>query len=128
MTAELSPELLRRVLVTTGFEYTDQLFWREDNGLLTIYAECSDFFDWGCSDVEPIETEADVDMLEQCLIDLRAATGDRYPLWLTELYAARRRRRVPAPMMLGEGKYAMGAATEALFTAEALSVPEQEQP
>lgn len=121
---ELSAELIRRVLVTTGFDYTGDLFWRHDHGVLTMYANCSDFFAWACADCEPIETAADVELLEQCLADLRSATGERYPMWLTELYAARRRGRRPATAFTAPGnRYDVGDGIRPLFLAagEALS-------
>lgn len=114
--AELPADLIRRVLVATGFDYTGELFWRHDNGVLSLYADCSDVFAWACADCEPIETEADVALLEQCLRDLQAATGETYPRWLTELYAARRRRRQVAGFLMDPGsRHYVGDATGLLF-------------
>jgi hypothetical protein len=92
---ELSPDLLRRVLVVFEFDNCDGLFWRVDDGVLSIYVECSDFFGWAIADVEPIETEADVIALEQAKADLIVAEGCRWPMWIAELYAARRRHKRP---------------------------------
>lgn len=114
----LSDAQLRRILEITSFEYCDSLFWRKtaDDPELLMFANCSDFFAWGCSDVEPIETKADVDLLERCLADLRSASGEPYPLWLGELYAARKRQMAPADFMLS-GKYAIGESMRGLFIA-----------
>ena len=104
MTQELAPELIRRVLIATEFDYTEDLFWRHhEDGALVLYARCDDFFMWGCSDVEEIETQADVELLEKSLADLRETSGDRWPRWPTYLYAARRRNQQPASFMLAEG-------------------------
>ena len=83
-----------------------------------MYADCSDVFGWAVADAEPIESAEDVALLERCLADLQAATGERYPSWLTELYAARRRNSRPAAFLTTPGgRYDVGDATRPLFLA-----------
>ena len=118
---ELTHDQLRRVLIATEFDNCDSLFWRRSGsdgieGDLQVFAQCSDFFTWGCADCEPIETEDDVRLLEQARADLTAATGDKWPIWVTELYAARRRNQPPASFMLS-GRHAMDAEFIPLFPA-----------
>lgn len=112
----LTDDQLRRVLTVFAFDGCDCLFWRVDAGTLEMFVTCSDFFTWACADAEPIETEQDVAALEQARLDLIQATGDRYPLWIGELYAARRRRQPPADFMTTEGsRSCMDAKTRPLF-------------
>ena len=116
---ELTHDQLRRVLIVCEFDSCDSLFWRREGstgteGALQVFATCSDFFDWGSADLEPIETEEDVLLLEQSRRDLTAATSDNFPQWITELYAARRRNKPPAPFMIS-GKYALDAEVASLF-------------
>lgn len=116
--SELSPDLIRRVLITVEFDNCDSLFWRYDSASneLSIYAQCSDFFDWGSADAEPIESENDVLLLEQCLADLFQATGRRHSMWLTALYASRRRKLQPAQWFMDTGsKYYLGDVEAEVF-------------
>lgn len=74
----------------------DDLFWREDNGVVSFYAKCSDFFWWGTADVEEITPE-NVDMLDQAWDDIRAAKpGDPFgSLSIAPLFCARVRQMRP---------------------------------
>lgn len=115
---EISPDLIRRVLVATEFDNTSDLWWRlsEDKETLLFFANCSDFFALATADLEPIQTEEDVVLLESCLRDLREATGDTYPADLAGLYAARRRNVQPHRGFLAPGgRYYLGDKVAALF-------------
>lgn len=122
MTMELAPELIRRMLWATRFDGTDSIWWRmgesDDPDRLEMYAMCGDFFAWGCADLEPIETEADVEAFEQARADLVIAENETYPRWTSYLYAARRRKKRPASFMIDpESRYYLGDAVTALFMA-----------
>jgi hypothetical protein len=114
---ELSPAMIRRVLVVLERDYPSDLLWHVDpDGCLRFSADCSDLFDWGEADTEPIETREDVRLLEVCLADLREVTGEQYPLFVTELYAARKRNRRPAPWFLNlQSQYYLGPKIAPLF-------------
>ena len=62
----------------------DELYW---NNELEPWVNCSDFFWWGCGDGEDIETDEDLELLEQCFKD-----SEDHP---TLLYCARRRKERP---------------------------------
>lgn len=99
--SELSPELIRRVLVATQFDYSGEVYWSVDlRGVLRFCLDCSDFFALATADCEPVETQQDVELLEKCLADLITAEGTSFPTWLTELYATRRRRATPPRFMV----------------------------
>lgn len=115
---ELSPAMIRRLLVVMeGGDYTGDLFWHVNvDGTLGFSANCSDFFEWASADTEPIETREDVRLLEVCLKDLQEAAGESYPLWVTELYSARRRNARPAHYMMSpSSKYFVGEKFVELF-------------
>ena len=80
----MNRERLLQLMAT--HDCTDQLHW---NSELQFAINCSDIFLWGCADIdiEPIETDADLDLLEQCLQEAK----DNGPL----LYCARRRHMRP---------------------------------
>lgn len=65
----------------------DNLFWRVDDGTLSLYANVSDVFDWGSADCEPITADT-LPVLEQAYADLKAIDAAEYT---AELYAARQR-------------------------------------
>ena len=56
-------------------------------GKLTVSVNCNDLFYWATADAEPIETDADLEMLEECLKidDIYGAT----------IYACRKRKMRP---------------------------------
>ncbi len=118
MTDALTSDQIRRVLVVFQFDNCDALFWRVDDEKLSIYATCSDFFAWGGSDVELVESEEDVQLLERCADDIKIATNKPYPCWVGELYASRKREEPPAAFMLS-GKYALAPEVASLFHAPA---------
>lgn len=76
--------------LTHADSYSD-LFWRVDNGKLRLYANVSDVFSWGGSDVEEITAET-LPELERAYVDLKAIGGESF---LAVLYAARLRRTRP---------------------------------
>jgi hypothetical protein len=56
----LTPKEVVEVLTIFAFEHTEEIWWRmnkDNREELNIYANCSDFFVWGCSDVEEITQE-----------------------------------------------------------------------
>jgi hypothetical protein len=118
--SELSPDLIRRVLVATQDDNIDELRWHTDpDGTLRFFVDCSDWFEWGTADVEPVETAEDVVLLEACLTDLQAATGCDDPPQLAALYASRRRGEVLARWFLNpDSKYYIGDAAARVFTAD----------
>jgi hypothetical protein len=83
---------LKRLLCALEFDLCDQLWWRSNtNGNLLMFIAANDFFYWATSDVEPVETDADIEMLEQAIADCREAMGDAYPTEGPLLYCARHR-------------------------------------
>lgn len=81
-----SHETVLRALHLTGFDYTDQLWWREDDdGALRIFVPCSDFFAWATADVEEI-TDENISSLEATVAECEAIRGrwngeDGFLLW-----------------------------------------------
>src|SRR5258706_11324774 len=53
----------------------EDLFWRVDDGVLSLYAMCSDVFHWGTADLEQITPE-NVHELEQAITDVKAIDKD----------------------------------------------------
>jgi hypothetical protein len=72
----------------------DFLWWRTDAQYapVTFFAMCSDFFDWGTADCEPI-TKENLHVLLDSFKDLRRIEHSN--IYLSELFAARIRRRRP---------------------------------
>jgi hypothetical protein len=105
-----------RVMEIFSLSHADSygdLFWRVDDGKLTLYANVSDVFMWGGSDVEEITRET-LPELEQAYADLKAVGGESFT---AELYAARRRKMRPqGAAYLGEADEA-GPAVAALYNA-----------
>lgn len=74
---------------------TDDGFWAgrgNKEGKLTVSVNCNDLFFWATADSEPIETDADVELLEECL-KIDAVYG-------TTIYACRRRKMRPQNCVL----------------------------
>ena len=65
---------------------------------LSFYVICNDVFAWGCADAEDIESQEDVDLIHQSIVDCQAAdmTKDVYAL---ELFCARKRKMRPQGAM-----------------------------
>ena len=72
--------------------YDGALIWKVFPDGIHFWAQCSDVFYWGTADGEPIETDADLDLLRQCLDELALFDSTFY---MPELYAARRRKMRP---------------------------------
>jgi len=68
----------------------DGLTWRVDQGEVTFLAVCSDCFWWATADVEPIAAE-DIPLLQRTASELK----DMDQMWLSELFAARKRGMRP---------------------------------
>ena len=85
---------LVRVLELFSMSHADiygDLFWRVDDGTVRMFANVSDVFLWGGSDVEEI-TPATLPVLEQAYKDLKAVGAEEF---MSELYAARQRHVRP---------------------------------
>lgn len=76
----MSFDIQRFLRVVAEHEVNDQIWWTED---LEFFVNCSDLFYWACSDVEPVETDSDIDLLIKACKD----AGLDGPL----LYCARKR-------------------------------------
>jgi hypothetical protein len=103
----IDPALLERIVrLASAYEVADDLFFHviapdgywagEGNeiGDLCVTVNCNDLFYWACADAEPIETDADVDLLRECL-----QATDEYG---TSLYACRRRKMRPQNRILAK--------------------------
>lgn len=86
---------LKRLLRALAFDLTGALWWRLVDDELALFIECSDFFYWGTADVEPIETDADVELLERSIAECRELMGETYPNEGPLLYCARHRGMRP---------------------------------
>lgn len=89
MNAQTELAFILRVLRLYERADNSDLFWRVEGGHVRFLANCSDTFEWATADAEEI-TPDDVDLLEQTLADLRAVSWEQ-DIWLSELYAARKR-------------------------------------
>jgi hypothetical protein len=88
----MTDDFVLRVLKAFEFDNTDSLWWRFDGDKVRLFAQCSDFFEWGTADLEEILPE-DVDLLEQCVKDVIEL--DRTNMYAGELFAARKRKQRP---------------------------------
>jgi len=61
-------------------------------GTLTVSVNCNDLFYWGTADLEPIESDADLELLKECL-DIDDSYGPT-------IYACRRRKMRPQNCVL----------------------------
>lgn len=64
-----SDYLALRAFKLTEFQFTEEVFWRQNDknpDQLDVYVDCSDVFAWGISDVEQI-TEDNIDILEETI-------------------------------------------------------------
>lgn len=83
-----------RVMEIFSLSHADaygDLFWRVDGGELKLYANISDVFFWGGTDVEEI-IPARLPVLERAYADLKAVEAEEFT---AELYAARLRKMRP---------------------------------
>lgn len=81
---------ITRVMEIFSLSHADaygDVLWRVDDGELKLYANVSDVFHWGSSDVEEIPPES-LDALETAYAELKAVGAEEFT---AELYAARRR-------------------------------------
>lgn len=83
MTTDWIPDLLR---LFAG-EDTDDLWWCDDNGVLSFFVMCSDTFHWATADAERV-TEPDLPALRQAKADTARMGCDW--IWPT-LWVARKR-------------------------------------
>jgi hypothetical protein len=77
--------LEKRILkLAQKYDFIDDLIWDQD---LKFAINCNDVFMWGCADAEEIETEEDVNLLQQACED----SND----WGHILYCARKQGMRP---------------------------------
>lgn len=74
----------RLLKITATHDFCASISWTEE---LEFYVNCNDLFFWGCSDLEDISTDEDLDLLEKSFIDA--------PIYGAYLYCARRRKMRP---------------------------------
>jgi hypothetical protein len=84
---------MRRVLSVFAFDGNESLWWNEDGGEIRFFAQVSDFFHWGGSDLEEIQP-GDLDELERAAKDVLLA-GAASSVWAGDLFAARKRGMRP---------------------------------
>ncbi len=108
----MTPEdVALRAIRATQFDACDSLFWRVDDGTLSMFAVCSDTFAPACADCEPI-TADNVEAFEQAVADCVAIDpGEQY--WGPLLFAARMRKARAIPSLTRD----MPAEIRALFDA-----------
>lgn len=110
------PSLITRVLEIFSLSHADaygDLFWRVDEGKVSLYANVSDVFAWGGSDCEPITVET-LPELERAYADLKEVGGEEFT---AELFAARRRQMRPQGAAYPGKADSAGAAVAALYNA-----------
>jgi hypothetical protein len=74
-----------------------------DDGVPKLSLNCSDIFDWALSEVEPVESRADILRVTSCIFEVEDAFPD-YDGWdVAALYAARKRNRKPMPSYVNGG-------------------------
>lgn len=89
----MKPWQERAFSIVAKYDARDDLFWHADFSFVGIM--CSDFFIWGCADCEGIDSYEDADALEQAYKDV-LEIGPQQLTWASELYAARKRKWLPA--------------------------------
>lgn len=96
--APLSSENVLRAMTATGFEYTDNLWWRtaQHGEHLAVFADCSDVFAWSSADVEEV-TDANIDALLSCYAECEAIFGRYQAIWAGALFCARQRHAPVQP-------------------------------
>lgn len=72
----------------------DCLLWTTRNGVLKFHVDCSDMFDWGCSDSEELTPE-NFHILEESLRDVDGIGC--FHIYSTYLFACRIRKARPGP-------------------------------
>ena len=96
--ARAAMSAVERLLRLFAFDYTESLWWRGESGEhvnegeLSFYVNCNDFFAWGTADCERITLPDDLDALEEAFADAEAVGArEEGPT----LFAARKRGRRP---------------------------------
>lgn len=110
------PSLITRVLEIFSLSHADaygDLFWRVDDGLVSLFANVSDVFAWGGSDCEPITRET-LPELERAYSDLKTVGAEGFT---AELYTARRRHTRPQGAAYPDKTDPVGPAVAALYNA-----------
>lgn len=89
-------EIRRLLKLVEKYEIEDRVHW---DRTLTFYIICNDFFHWGCADGENIETTEDMDLLENCMKEIKYHIKDPMDFtWentATLLYCAKKRGTRP---------------------------------
>lgn len=80
-----------------AFNDTDNLWWRDEDGVLTFYVTCGDTFWWATADSEQV-TESDLPELRQAKVDMTGMDHDwMWPI----LWVARKRGMRPMRAFYG---------------------------
>lgn len=87
-------QIALRALRVTAFEYCDDLFWREDDGILSVMVNCSDVFFWGCADAEELTVD-NIDLFEATFTECQERFGKYDATYASELFVARHRGTRP---------------------------------
>lgn len=94
----LPPHAAAVLALYAASEAPDELYWAIRQTMeIGFMAKCSDFFMWGCADLERIEPE-DIDLLTECFRDLAEHDATYF---LGELFCARKRKMRPMRLWLG---------------------------
>ena len=68
----LSDAQIVEVMKLVAADNTEDMWWKTDkDGNLHVYVNVSDFFVWGCSDVEEITSQEDIEGLRKAFEDSR---------------------------------------------------------
>lgn len=89
-------EFLLKFFEITSMDLCDEFFWRTDGTYapLTIFANVSDCFYWGCGDTEEITPE-NIGAFEQAVKDAREADTHYGYIYSQMLFACRIRKMRP---------------------------------
>lgn len=118
-TQPLDDNALRRILETTGFEYTDTIWWRKADPAqgehLQVFVGCNDVFAWAYADVEEITSE-NVDAFVKTFSECEEKFGKYNAIHAGDLFVARQRGLRPQGAYLNLiGKGPNGEEWVALF-------------
>lgn len=92
--AAVADAVALRAMRLTAFNNCEDLWWRVDNGVLSVMIHCNDIFTWGCADAEVL-TEQNIDLLEQTFAECKEKFGVWGNLWAATLFCARSRKMRP---------------------------------
>ena len=87
-------------LLTNDDYYGCDLFWREDEGVVSVFVNCNDIFYWATADCEEIETPEQIHEIERAFKDLAAIGEVESVVWGAELWCCRKRQMRPQKPVL----------------------------